>query len=276
MPTITLTTDFGEKDHYVGAVKGAIYSKSDAVRIVDISHTVSPFNCAEASYILKNTYKHFAQGTVHIIGIDSEYTLENKHLAVLLNGHFFICANNGLLSLIITEETPEKIIELKHPMSAKSNFPVLEVFVDTACKLINGEPIESLGEEIFEMKQSRGLIPVVNGEANQIIGTVIYIDNYGNVVSNIHRSLFEKISQNRDYQLSVRSVKIKKIHDKYSDFIDFNIPKEDRNYDGEKLAIFNSSGYLELAVFRSNLQTVGGASTLLGLNYWDTVTINFI
>ncbi len=100
MAIITLTTDFGEKDYFVGAVKGAIYSELKDVRIVDISHSVSPVHISEAAYIIKNAYNSFPKGSIHIIGIDSEFTPENKHLAVLLDDHYFICANNGILSLL--------------------------------------------------------------------------------------------------------------------------------------------------------------------------------
>ena len=90
MAIITLTTDFGQKDYFAAAVKGAVYSELDDVRIVDISHCISPFHISEASYIIKNAYKSFPKGSIHIIGIDSELTPENKHLAVLLDDHYFL------------------------------------------------------------------------------------------------------------------------------------------------------------------------------------------
>ena len=99
MAIITLTTDFGEKDHFAGAVKGAIYSELEDVKIVDISHCVSPFHIMEAAYIIQNAYSSFPPGTIHIIGIDSELNPENKHIAVLLDGHYFMCALIMVLSL---------------------------------------------------------------------------------------------------------------------------------------------------------------------------------
>uniref|UniRef100_UPI0030D78422 SAM hydrolase/SAM-dependent halogenase family protein n=1 Tax=uncultured Planktosalinus sp. TaxID=1810935 RepID=UPI0030D78422 len=108
MPIITLTTDFGEKDHFAGAVKGAIYSELETIKIVDISHSVSPFHITEAAYIIQNAYRSFPKGTIHIVGIDSELTPENKHIAVLLDDHYFICADNGIVSLITQEMKPQK------------------------------------------------------------------------------------------------------------------------------------------------------------------------
>ena len=112
MAIITLTTDFGEKDHFAGAIKGAIYSELPEVRIVDISHSVSPFNVPEAAYIIQNAYSSFPKGTIHVIGIDSELNPENKHIAVKLDDHYFICANNGIMSMICSEIVPEKIVEI--------------------------------------------------------------------------------------------------------------------------------------------------------------------
>lgn len=275
MPIITLTTDFGEKDHFAGAVKGAIYNELDSIKIVDISHSVSPFHITEAAYIIQNAYKSFPKGTIHIIGIDSELTPENNHIAVLLDEHYFICADNGIVSLITQEMKPKKIVEINIHDRVISDFPVLDVFVKVACHLARGGTLEVVGKEIPEIKKLKGLTPVVQEKQQQIIGNVIYIDNYGNVVTNISKKLFEAIGKGNPFVVSGRNVKFKKIFAKYSDAIDFSLPPEKREEDGKKLAIWNASGYLELAVYKSNPQTVGSASTLFGLYYRDTVTVNF-
>ena len=103
MNIVTLTTDFGTKDYFVSATKAAIFSEVKEVQIFDISHHISPYNVTEAAYVLKNAYKSFPKGTIHLIGVDSELTPENKHLAMLFDGHFFIGADNGIFSLIINE-----------------------------------------------------------------------------------------------------------------------------------------------------------------------------
>lgn len=275
MPIVTLTTDFGEKDHYVGAVKGAIYSELETLRIVDISHSISPFHITEAAYIIQNAYHSFPKGTIHIIGIDSELNPENRHIAVELDGHFFICANNGIISLLAAEIRPEKIVEINIHDRVESNFPVLDVFVKVACHIARGGTLEVIGKSISEIKELKGIRPVVNPEASQIIGNIIYIDNYGNVVSNISKNLFEKIGKGRKFRISARTAQFSVVHKNYSDAINFNLPPEKREEDGKKLAIWNSSEYLELAIYKSNPKTVGSASSLFGLEYWDTVTVNF-
>ena len=272
---ITLTTDFGEKDHFAGAVKGALYSELETIRIVDISHCISPFHISEAAYIIQNAYKSFPSGSIHIIGIDSELNPENKHIAVYLDNHYFICANNGIISMLTSEIKPEKIVEINIHDNIESNFPVLDVFVKVACHIARGGTLEVIGKAISKIKQLTGIKPVVNPEDNQIIGNVIYIDNYGNVISNINKALFEKIGKGREFTIQARSIKFSKVYNRYSDFINFDNPKNKRVEDGKKLALWNSSNYLELSIYKSNPKTVGSASSLFGLNYRDTVSINF-
>lgn len=275
MPIITLTTDFGLKDHAVGAVKGAILSELDGAVVVDISHGVSQFHITEAAFIIKNAYRSFPKGSIHLIGVDSELTPENKHIALLLDDHYFICANNGIMSLIASEIQPQKIVEINIHDKVESNFPVLDVFVKTVCHIARGGKLEVIGKTIRTVKQIKEFEPYVNNEQNQIVGHVIYIDNYGNVVSNISKKLFENVGKGRNFVLSARSINFEKIYETYSKAINFELPKEKREEEGKKLAIFNSSDYIELAIYKSNPTTVGSASSLFGLNLMDTITIKF-
>ncbi|MCK7590644.1 SAM-dependent chlorinase/fluorinase [Subsaxibacter sp. CAU 1640] len=275
MAIITLTTDFGEKDHYAGAIKGAIYSESEDFKIVDISHSVQPFNILEAAYIIQNAYNSFPKGTIHIIGIDSELNPENKHIAVKLDDHYFICANNGIMSMICAEIAAEKIVEINIHDKVATNFPVLDIFAKVACHIARGGTLEVVGKVIDHIKPIRNMHPFVNDEKNQIIGNVIYIDNYGNVITNISRKFFESIQKGRSYEIFARSYKFKEIFKKYSDIVNFDTPIENRNDEGKALVLFNSSDYLEIAIYKSDNSTVGSASTLMGLQLRDTVTVNF-
>ncbi len=276
MAIITLTTDFGYKDHFIGAIKGTIYSELDDARIVDISHAISPFNIQECAYILKNSYKTFPKGTIHIVGIDSEKTPENQHLAVLVDGHYFIVANNGVLGLILSEVQPDKIVEINLPDTGQTPFPVMDVFVKVACHIARGGRLEVVGKSFDQLRDLREFAPIVSDNFKTITGHVIYIDNYGNVVSNIQKSLFESYRNGRKFELKARNKKLTEIHKKFSDIINFDLDKNQRKGPGDLLALFNSSDYIELAIYKSDLNTVGGASTLLGLDYRDTITINFI
>ncbi len=276
MAIITLTTDFGEKDHFAGATKGAIYSELPDVRIVDISHSVSPFNIPEAAYIIMNAYNSFPKGSIHIIGIDSELNPENQHIAVELDDHYFICANNGIMSMLCSEIAPARIVEINIHDKVATNFPVLDVFVKAACHIARGGTLDVIGKQIDAIKPIKNIIPFVNDEQSQIIGNVIYIDNYGNVVTNIKRKFFENIQKGREFEVSARNHKFRKIHNKYSDIVNFDLPPEKRNDEGKGLVVFNSSGYLEIALYRGHSGGPGGASALMGLDMRDTITVSFI
>ncbi|MAD98143.1 MAG: hypothetical protein CMB99_12525 [Flavobacteriaceae bacterium] len=274
MSFITLTTDFGTKDHFVGSVKGAIYSQLPTAKIVDITHEISPFNITETAYILKNSYKSFPKGTVHIVGVDSELSTFNKHIAIELDDHYFVCPDNGLISMIASEIQPTKIVEITIHNRVETSFPVLDVFVNVACFIIRGGNLSIVGKEIKEYKKLIEIKAKVNQEQNQITGGVLYIDNYGNIITNITKKLFEEVGKGRDFTVRASRYSFQKIHNKYNDILPANSGNT-RSFDGQRLALFNSAGYLEIAIYRSNLQTVGGASTLLGLEYRDTVIIDF-
>jgi S-adenosylmethionine hydrolase len=276
MSIITLTTDFGTKDHFVGAVKGSIYKELNEARVVDISHHITPFNITETAYILKNAYKHFPAGTIHIVGVDSEISIENRPIAIQMDGQYFICCDNGILSMITNEINPEKIVEITIQNSTETNFAILGVFIKVACHIARGGMLEVIGKRITDIKKIFEVQPRINDEQNQIVGSIIYIDNFGNVISNIAKNVFQNVGKGREFEIIARNYKFTKIYEKYNDIVDFSIPMDKRQDDGKRLALFNSSDFLEISMYRSNLKTVGGASSLLGLNYRDNITVRFI
>jgi len=183
MAIITLTTDFGYKDHFVGAIKGTIYKEIADAKIVDISNEINPFNIPECAYILKNSYKSFPDGTIHIVGVDSEPTVENQHIAVFVDGHYFISANNGVVSLITSEIEPEKVVEINIPNPDYGSFPVLDVFVKVACHIARGGTLEVVGKSFEKLKDIREFTPRIIENGNGIVGSVIYIDNFGKILN---------------------------------------------------------------------------------------------
>ena len=150
------------------------------------------------------------------------------------------------------------------------------LFVKVACHIARGGTLEVIGKSISEIKPIKNIVPYVNDDKTQIVGSIVYIDNYGNVVTNIKRQFFETIQKGRDFEISARNYTFKKIHDKYSDIVNFEIPENKRQDEGRKLVVFNSGDFLEIAVYKSNSATIGSASTLLGLGLMDAVSINFI
>ena len=275
MSLVSLTTDFGLKDYFVAAIKAELYQEIEGVNVIDVSHQISPFNHTEAAYVLKNAYSAFPKGSIHIIGVDSEYTPENVHIVMFLDGHYFVGANNGILSLIKEDRIPEKIVEINIHENIVSSFPVLDVFVKVAGHIARKGSLDIIGKKINQIKEVTDVKPVINTLEDQILGSVIYIDNFGNVVTNINRKVFLEYQRGRAYTIFTKSVKLHTIYNSYTEAINFSIPKENREEDGKKIALFNAAGQLELSIYKSNPQTVGRAHSLFGLEFRDTITIKF-
>ncbi|OXE98181.1 hypothetical protein BC749_11520 [Flavobacterium araucananum] len=274
MSIITLTTDYGLKDHFVGSLKGKILSEYSDVTIVDISHDVDPFNTAEASYIIGASYLSFPKGTVHLIGVDIERNKENQHIAMQWNDHYFICADNGILSMLTQKIVPQKIVAINIHDRFPSESSDLDIFIQVACHISKGGLLNVIGKEITAVKEINELQPVIANDGNSIKGYVIYIDHFGNVVTNISKRQFLEIAKGRPYEIVMKPKSIKTILPNYS-AIASSAKYPIKTYEGEKLAIFNEAGFLEIAIFRSNPSKVGSANSLLGLNYRDVITIKF-
>ncbi|WP_264522111.1 S-adenosyl-l-methionine hydroxide adenosyltransferase family protein [Flavobacterium sp. N1994] len=273
MSIITLTTDYGVKDHFVGALKGKLLSEFPEATIIDISHNIDPFNVAETAYVINAAYSSFPKGTVHLIGVDIEINPETpQHIAMQWNNQYFVCADNGILSMLIQKIVPQKLVAINIHDRLPSDATELDVFVKVACHLAKGGLPNVIGKEIKAIKEVTELQPISSD--NQIKGYVIYTDHLGNVVTNISKKLFLEIGKTRPYEIKFKNKNIKTIFSKYSDIgLSEQYPLKD--YEGQKLAIFNEAGFLEIAIFRSNPETVGSAASLLGLNYRDVVTIEF-
>ena len=258
MPIITLTSDWGLRDHYVGAVKGAILRHLPEVTIVDISHLVSPFDLKQASFIVGNAYHYFPEGTIHILAVDSIESTSRPHVALKADGHYFVGADNGIFSLFL-RKPPEVIVGLTIMQdTGYFTFPTRDRFVKAACHLAAGNAIEELGEVISGLTQKFLYQPVVND--SDIQGKVVHIDAYGNIFTNISKELFLNTAIKRKFSLIVKrpGYAINKIRKAYDE-----VPE------GEMLALFSSNGFLQIAINR------GRASSLLGVEVDDYVVVSF-
>ncbi len=274
MSIITLTTDFGLKDHFVGALKGKIYAEFPEAKIVSISHNVDPFNISEASYIIGAAYPSFPKGTVHIIGIDIELNSENQHIAIEWNDQFFICADNGILSILTQKTKPQKIVVI----NIHDRFPTkptdIEVFIKTACHIAKGGTLNVIGKDIETLKQITELNTTISEDGRTLKGIVTYIDHYGNAVTNISKKTFRDTQKGRVFEINFKNKIIRTIFAKYSDV--GNSGKYPlKHYEGQKIVVFNEAGFLEIGIFRSNPATVGSANSLFGLNYRDVISVQF-
>ncbi len=257
MAIITLTSDWKSRDNYEGAVKGRILTQCPDALIVDITNQILSFNISMAAYVLKNCFKYYPEGTIHIIGVASEQNKNHKHSVVLFNGHFFIGTDNGVWGLIF-EDKFEKAILLNEPKTYIKSFPEL-FFAEVACHLAKGNYMNELGVPLEKLVIPTPLLPVI--DENIIVGSVIYLDGYQNAITNITHELFIRVHKNRRFDIYVASNqnRISEISKGYQE-----------TSAGELLALFNSSGHLEIAICNGN------AAELLKININSTVRIKFI
>ncbi|HOI00320.1 MAG TPA: SAM-dependent chlorinase/fluorinase [Bacteroidales bacterium] len=256
MAIITLTSDWGTKDHYAGAVKGRLLQGLKDVVIVDISHQIPAFDILQAAFILKNAFAGFPGDSIHIVGVNTDASINTPHVAIRYRGHYFIGADNGVFSLIF-EEPPSLIVELDIMQDTDFfTFSSRDVFAKAAIHLAEGRDMASLGTVRTTINEKLSFKPVFEG--NIIKAKVIYVDSYENVFVNINQEHFRKMVGKHAFHIAFRSsrYKISHISKSYSD-----VPE------GEMIALFSSSGYLEIAMNR------GKASSLLGLRMDDPVHI---
>ncbi len=269
MSIITLTTDYGLKDPFVGAMKGKLMTKSPDSTIIDISHYIDPFNIAEAAYVIGTAFHSFPEGTVHLIGVDVESNKETQLIAMLWKGHYFVCADNGILSILIQNSEAEEL----YTLYKDEKWTDLEQLLEASVHLSKKGTFEAIGEKRSTLKNNTEIQARV--EKNQIIGTIVYIDHFGNAVTNISKQFLEEKAKNRSFTVHHKGTTFKNVYSKYSDIGNSSkFPLKD--FEGQKLALFNEAGFLEIAIFRSNPSSVGSATSLLGISYRDVVTVEFI
>ena len=274
MSIITLTTDFGHKDYFVGALKGKILSEHKEAVIVDISHEIDLFNTFEASYCIEAAYHNFPKGTIHIIGVDSERVGDTQHIAMQWDDHYFICADNGILNTLIQKKIPQKIVAITIHDRLNTDVSDMDVFVAVACHIARGGLLNVIGKEIQSLKPVSVLTSSITDDLSEIKGQIVYIDSFGNCVTNISHKQFNDTIRGRKFEIVIKNKKFSRLHKSYSDFPVSDV-KQLKDLEGDFLALFNENGYLEIAIYKSNPKTVGSAATLLGLHFRDTVSIKF-
>lgn len=274
MSIITLTSDFGNVDYRVSAMKGKILSLNPDVNIVDISHDIQAFNLIQTSYIVRNAYKYFPKGTIHIISVDSFFHKSRKNILYKADGSYFLAADNGLLSLVFFDIKPESIYEitLNNRFDDIVNFTSTDILVPAAVHLANGGLPEVIGRKIDAAKQLLFPKPVFNESEKMIIGEVTYIDNFGNIISNINQDMFETISKNYDnFTIKFRNLSLSRVFSSHTEVVsDWDRETE---FHGQSAAIFNDSQLLELTIYKGSRKN--GAKTLFGLNVGENIYIEF-
>ena len=240
MPLLTLTSDIGSPDYLVGAVKAQLLQLNEAFQIVDISHNIPPFNYPQAAYVCQSAIKNFPDFSYHLILVNLFEKKPEQLLLAFHNNQYLLCADNGLLTMIL-EDKPEIVIGIPLDKAAIKNTIYLTSAMGKAVnQLVNGESIQNIGIPDVTYMEKRHLRPIL--ESNSIEGQIIFIDSFENVIVNISHEQFEEQRKGRSFRIVFkRDETIDRISESYAD-----VPE------GEKLAIFNSAGYLEIAINKGN------------------------
>src|SRR5690606_17589671 len=202
MGVVTLTTDLGHKDFYQAALKGSIVSQFPAVQLVDVSHEIPPFDIQYAAFVVKNAYPYFPKKSVHLIGIDTVFNQNSRYLALQYNGHYFIGTDNGLFSLIL-DGPPTEAVEITIIQDLKYlHFPLTDILAKAACHLAKGGKLADIGDPVDSVVDRTLVQPVV--EKDSLRGSVVFVDSFGNVISNISKELFNKVQRSRNFVVYFR------------------------------------------------------------------------
>lgn len=249
MAVITLTSDIGLQDYLTGAIKGLLHQACPEHKVFDISHDILPFNFPQAAYLCKSALPWFPAGTCHFVLVN----LFDKNAPFLLcrhQGQYFICADNGLITMILGRR-PEETVYLDLQPSGINMLEVIKGFADAVLAINYGTPLAEIGTPATTITERNPLMPIL--QENYIEGQVIYIDRFENVIVNITKEQFESCRKGRGFKIFVmRDDFISHLSANYADISE-----------GGKLALFNSAGYLEIAINKGN------AAGLFGLQSYS-------
>jgi S-adenosyl-L-methionine hydrolase (adenosine-forming) len=240
MAIITLTTDIGLQDYLVAAVKGQLYSVSEQLTIVDVSHQLSSFNYPQAAYFCCSAFRHFPKNTFHIVLVNMFDEKPKQMLLAYHNQQYIACADNGLLTMIV-DGTPEYVVGLPLPEDENPTTLVCSKTIINAYKrMLAGAALQEVGNNDISIVEKLRLKYVTSPTTME--GQILYIDNFENVIVNITQQDFEKERNGRNFKIVFkRDEVIDSISDTYA-----SVPQ------GEKVAFFNSAGYLEIAINKGN------------------------
>jgi hypothetical protein len=252
-PVIALVTDFGLADNFVGVMKGVIARHCPQANVIDVAHGIPPQSVMRAALALLGSYRHFPEGTIFAVVVDPGVGSERKIIAVKTAEYVFLAPDNGVLSPVVRESKGGKFYEVTYrPEGLSDTFHGRDIFAPVAGMLAAGKPIEDFAREIPAMAEFELPKPKRAG-ANKISGSIVYVDTFGNCMSNIPRSVVRGKAKVR-----IGKSKIDGISKSYAE-------KET----GQALAIFNSFDMLEIAVNR------GSAAERLGMKIGTEVVVEF-
>ena len=255
--TLTLLTDFGDRDAYVGIMKGAIATIDAKLKTIDLTHQIPPQNLLAARFVLLNAYPYFPPQTVHVAVVDPGVGSQRRGIAIELKNGYLVCPDNGLCSGVLELDTAIAAVELTNPEYWRQSNPSYtfhgrDIFAPVGAHLARGVPLKNLGEAIELESIVRLDLPSIETDRDTITGCIQYIDCFGNSITNIHNSVLK----GKSWQIIVKERAI--VSGKT--YSDVEI--------GQAITLIGSHGWIEIAV------NGGSAAAQLQLAYKDTVRVN--
>ena len=248
---VTLLTDFGTRDHYVAAVKGVLLNINPGLHLVDITHEIKPQNIEEGAFVLGSTFKYFPEGTIHLAVVDPGVGGKRLGLAAATEGHLFVGPDNGLFDWAFSTEPPRQVVALENHAyrlpQPSSVFHGRDIFAPAAGHLSTGLALEELGPTVNYRRRLPG--PLVFQEQNELQGEVIYIDRFGNLISNIAIPTSVTGRQLQDVQVYLGSVQLL-----------FGPTTYEEGPPLRPFALIGSSSLLEVSVRNGSAHEVTGSS----------------
>ncbi len=264
MSIITLISDFGVNDEYVGVMKGVILSINPAAIIVDITHHIEPQDLIHAAYIIKHSFKYFPEGTVHVVVVDPGVGSDRAIIALEMTGHIFLAPDNGTLTLLMDEGNIGSIVRVEDSRyfleSVSRTFHGRDIFAPVAAYLSKGIGIKALGVPINKIGLKRLFVEHASiSDSGELVGAVVFIDRFGNLITNIDEKSLDKFCKacnKKRLEFRIGQNKIIGLSKSYESALPQN-----------PLAIIGSRGYLEIAV------NCGNARSYFMADRGDTVTV---
>ena len=267
-PIITLTTDFGIRDTYVGIMKGVILGINPNVQVVDLTHAVPPQDIYEAAFSIYAAHNYFPKGTIHVIVVDPGVGSDRRAIACKTDNAFFVCPDNGVLSYLLQSTEDEEAqsinaVEIQnkayHLPEVSNTFHGRDIFAPVAAHLSLGVPLADIGPPVQMLVQLPIQAPELSG--NTLTGQIVKIDGFGNAITNISENAIADLESASTgeisaYEIRIGSVRLNRFNRAYAE-----------SGVGKPLAIIGSSGLLEIAI------NGGNAKESLGLKWGDPVVI---
>ena len=245
MKTIALLTDFGLSDNFAGVMKGVILKINSRLRLVDITHKVCAHDIAGAAFLLKGSYKYFPKGTIFLVVVDPGVGSQRRPIIIRSRNYFFVGPDNGVLEPAACADGIRKIVAIENKKyflkTVSDTFHGRDIFAPVAAYLSKGKRPDVFGRSLDSVKQSG--IPLSKVSKGILKGEVVYIDRFGNLVTNIDEALFKRFRRNKKFKIKIKDTKIDSLAGSYQ-----------AAGTGEPLAIFGSFGLLEISVNRGSAE----------------------